>query len=129
MKHFVELPEESDGFEIFAAAEYVRNPFAGLARVIEIEHRGDGVDAQAVDVIFVDPEERVREQEILHLVAPIIENQRAPIRMRAQARICVLVEMRAVEESEAVRVARENARGSSRESRRCLPGGSDRRST
>ena len=81
-------------------------PFAGLARVIEIEHRGDGVHAQPVNVILIGPEKRVREQEILHFVATVIENESAPIGMLAEARIGVLVKMRAVEEREAVRVAR-----------------------
>ncbi len=94
-------------FQILAPAEVVGNPFARLPRVIEIEHRGDRVHAQAVEVILVDPEERVREQKILHFVAAVVEDQRAPVGMRALARIGVLVEMRAVEERQAVRVARE----------------------
>ena len=79
----------------------------GCARVIEIEHRGDRVHAKAVDVILVDPEERVRQQKILDFVAAVVENQRAPIGMLAEARVGVFVEMRAVEKGEAVRVARE----------------------
>ena len=85
----------------------IGNPFAGRARIIEIEHRGDRVHAQTVDVVLVDPEKRVREQEILHFVAAVIEDERAPIGMRALARVGVLVEMRAVEKCQAVRVARE----------------------
>ena len=51
--------EKVDGFEIFAAAESIGHPLAWFARVVEIEHGSDGVHAQAVDVIFVEPEERV----------------------------------------------------------------------
>ncbi len=39
-------------------AEAVRNPFAFLARVIQIQHRGHGVHAQAVDMVFLEPEQR-----------------------------------------------------------------------
>ena len=59
----VEAAEEVDGFEIFASAEFVGNPLALLARIVEIEHGGDGVHAQAVDVIFVEPEHGARHQE------------------------------------------------------------------
>ena len=107
VQHFVQVLEEADRFEIFAAAEAVWNPFARLARVIEIEHGRDRVHAQAVEVIFVDPEQRVRNQKILHFVAAVVEDERAPVRMRAFARIGVLVKMRAIEERQAVRVARE----------------------
>ena len=107
VQDFVQALEERDGGQIFAPAELVGNPFAGRARIVEIEHGGDGVHAQAVDVILVDPEKRVGDQEILHFVAPVVEDQRAPIGMRALARVGVLVEMRAVENCQAVRVARE----------------------
>ncbi len=51
--------EEFDGFEIFAAAVPVGNPLAFLAGVIKIKHGGDGIHAEAVDVVFVQPEEGV----------------------------------------------------------------------
>ena len=83
------------------------NPFAVLARIIEIEHRGDGVHAQAVDVIFVEPEHRTRHQEAADFGAAIVEDVSLPVGMKSLARIGVLVEMRAVEIGEAVRVGRE----------------------
>ena len=101
----------------------------GCARIIQIQHGSHGVHAQPVNVIFVQPEKRVRQQKILHFRAAVIENQRAPIGMRALARIGVLVEMRAVEFRQAVRVGRESAPASSPESRRGLPGGSGPRNT
>ena len=65
----VEFLEELDGLEVFAAAEFVGDPFARLAAVVEIEHRGHGIDPQAVDVVFVEPEQGVREQEVADLGA------------------------------------------------------------
>ncbi len=53
MKLLVEAPDEGDGIEVFAAAIAIGDPLARLAREVEIEHRRDGIDAQAIDVIFV----------------------------------------------------------------------------
>src|SRR6266567_9103514 len=93
--------------QIFAAAELIGNPLAGLARVIEIEHGSDGVHAEAVNVVFVEPEEGVGNQIVLHFIAAVVVDQRAPIGMRALARVGMLVEMAAVKLRQAVSVARE----------------------
>ena len=93
----VEAPEEVDRVEVLVAAEAVRHPLAFLARVVEVEHRGDGVDAEPVRVVLLEPEECVREQEVAHLVAAEVEDQRAPVGVRAAARVVVLVEGSAVE--------------------------------
>ena len=61
-------------------------------------------------MIFVEPEERVRDEEIAHFVAAEVENERAPILVLALARIGVLVEIRAVEFREAMRVLRKMRR-------------------
>ena len=105
----VELLQEIDRFEILAAAVSIRRPLAVLARVVEIDHRGDRVHAQAVDVILLDPEQRIRDQEIAHFVAAVVEDLRAPLRVLAAPRIGVLVQVRAVELGEPVRVAAESA--------------------
>ena len=63
VRQFVEALQEVDGFQILAAAVSVGNPFARLARVIEIQHGRDGVHAQAVDVKLAQPVQRVRQQE------------------------------------------------------------------
>ena len=105
--HLVHLLEERHGVEVLAAAELVRHPLAFLARVVEVEHRRDGVHAYAVDVVLAQPEERVREQEVAHLVAAVVEDQRAPVRVGAAARVLVLVERGSVEAREREVVARE----------------------
>ena len=78
-----------------------------FARVVEIEHGGDGVHAQSVDVIFVEPEHGARHQEAAHFGASVVEDVSLPVGMKSLARVGVLVEMRAVEVGEAVRVGRE----------------------
>ena len=103
----VELLEERDRLEVLAPAELVGDPLALLARVVEVEHRGDGVDAEAVDVVLAQPVQRVGEQEVAHLVAAEVEDQRAPVGVRAAARVGVLVERGAVEARERPVVARE----------------------
>ena len=108
--NFVEAFQEIDGVEIFAAAVNVRDPLAGFPRIIEIKHRSHGVHAQAVDVIFVEPEKRVADKKIAHFVAAEVENERAPILLFALARVHVLVEIGAVELGQRVRVLRKMRR-------------------
>ena len=60
----VEPLEEGDRLQVLAAAVAVGHPLARLARVVEVEHRGDRVHAQAVDVVLVEPEERVGDEEV-----------------------------------------------------------------
>src|SRR5437867_5471053 len=96
----VEVFQEIDGFEVLVAAVLVREPFAGLARVIEVKHRGDGIHAQSVDVKAVAPEERVSREEITNFVAAKIENERTPICVGSFAGVFVLVEGGAVEARE-----------------------------
>ena len=93
----VELLEEVHGLEVLPAAVHVRLPLAGLARVVEVEHRGDRVDADAVDVELLEPVERVGDQEVADLLAPEVEDVGAPVGVLAAARVRVLVERRAVE--------------------------------
>ena len=68
VRDVIELAQEIDGLQVLAPAVLVGNPFAFLARVIEVKHRGDGIDAQAVDVEAVAPEQRVGDEEIADFV-------------------------------------------------------------
>ena len=61
-------------------------------------------------MVLAQPEERVREQEVPHLGAAEVEDERPPVGMLAAARIGVLVEMRPVELRERPGVAREVSR-------------------
>ena len=91
-------------------AEAVRNPLARLAPVVEVQHRGDRIHAQRVDVIHVEPEERAAGEEVAHLGAAVVENRAVPLGVESLARIGMLVEMRAVEVGEAVLVGRKMRR-------------------
>ncbi len=103
----VELLEEGDRVQVLAAPELVGDPLAGAARVVEVQHRGHGVDPDPVDVVLAQPEQGVGDEEVADLVAAEVEHQRAPVRVRAAARVGVLVERRAVEAGERELVARE----------------------
>jgi hypothetical protein len=56
---FVEALQEIDRVEILPAAVDVRHPLTGFARVVEVEHRRDGIHTEPIDVIFGEPEESV----------------------------------------------------------------------
>src|ERR1700723_1891843 len=94
----VEAAQEVDSFEVLAAAEAVRNPFAFFARVVEIQHGRDGIYAQAVGVIFVEPEHGAGQEKAAHLGASVVEDESLPVGMKSLARVGVLEQMRAVEE-------------------------------
>ena len=106
----VETLDEVDRFEVLAAAVAVGQPLAVLAAVVEVEHRGHGIDPQAVDVVVVEPKERARNQIVGDFVASVVEDQRAPVGMLALPWILVLVERGAVEATQPVAVPREMGR-------------------
>jgi hypothetical protein len=97
LHRLVELLQELDGFEILAAALPVAQPLSGLPAVVQIQHRRDGIDPQAVHVELVEPVHRVGDEEVPHLRPAVVEDQRAPIGMFAESRVLVLVERGAVE--------------------------------
>ena len=102
--------QEGDRLAVFPAAVGVRQPFALAAGIVEVEHRGDGVDAQPVDVEAVDPVERVAVEEVGDLVAAEIVDRGVPVRMEALARIGVFVKRGAVETRQALLIGREMRR-------------------
>ena len=75
----------ADRLEVLAAAVHVGHPLALLARVVEVEHRRHGVDPQPVDVELLEPVQRVGDQEVAHLRVAEVEDQRAPVRLLADA--------------------------------------------
>jgi hypothetical protein len=103
----VEVLEEGDGLEVLVAAVHVGRPLAGPPGVVPVEHRGHGVDAQAVEVQLAQPEQGVGEEEGAHLGPAVVEHEGAPVRVLAPAGVAVLVERSAVEAGQAPLVAGE----------------------
>ena len=108
--HLVGLAQEADRRQVLPAAVLVGHPLPVLARVVEIEHGGHGVHAQPVDVVLVDPEQGVGDEEGAHLVAAVVEDQRAPVLVFALQRVGVGVQLGAVEHVEAGAVLGEMGR-------------------
>ena len=79
----------------------------GSAAVVEVKHRGYGVDAQPIDVKLRKPVQRAREEEVSHLGASRIEDVRPPIGVLPLPRIEVFVERRTIEASQGECVLRE----------------------
>ena len=96
--------EKGDGLQVLPPAVAVRHPLACLSPVVEVQHGRHGVHAQAIDVVLVEPEARTRGEERAHFVPAVVEDRARPVRVMALARIGVLVEVRAVEETEPVLV-------------------------
>ncbi len=102
----VGLPQESDGLEVLVAAVLVGDPVPFLARVVEVEHRGDRIDAQSVDMELVEPEQAIGDEKVADLGPAVVVDQGVPVAMEALARVGMLVEGGAVEPGEAVRIGR-----------------------
>ena len=106
----IEAPQECDGVEILPSAVLVGDPAALRPAVVEIEHRGDRIDAQSVDPVAIEPEQPAREQEIGNFGAAVVVDQRVPIEMTALPRIDMLVQCGAVELAEPMRIVGEMSR-------------------
>ena len=96
MHHFVELAQEGNRFEVLAPAVHVRQPLAGLAAVVAVEHRGHGVHAQAVHAHGLQPEQRVVHQEVPHRRVREVVDERVPVAVNAFAPVGVFVQRLAV---------------------------------
>ena len=102
----IELADEIHRLEVFVAAVFVRDPFTGIARVIQIQHGSDGIHAQPVEMELVQPIERARQEEVLDLVAAKIKDQGSPILVLAHTRIGVLIKGSAVESRQCIGILR-----------------------
>ena len=103
----VQLLQEGDGIEVLAATELVGVPLAVLARVVQVEHRCDGIHTQAIDVELLEPEQCVGHEEVAHLGAAEVEDVGAPVGLLAASRVGMLVQRGPVEARERPLVLRE----------------------
>ena len=110
VRDFVEAPEEAQGLEVLPAAVAVGDPLPLLPGIVEVEHRGHGVDAEAVGVVALEPEQGRADEELADLVAAVVEDRALPVGVEALARVLVLVERGAVEPPQAVPVGGEMRR-------------------
>ena len=75
--------QEVHRLPILAPALGIGDPLAGLARIVEVEHRRDRVDAQPIDMELLGPVERIVDQERKHLAPTEIIDRGLPVRMEA----------------------------------------------
>ena len=81
-----------DGVLVRIGAEVIVVGAEGAIAVGVVEHRGDAIEAEAVEAIFLQPEANIREQELPYLRARVVKAFRVPLRMVAfSARVEVLV--------------------------------------
>ncbi len=106
----VHRAQHRHGIPIFAAALRIGHPLPGLAAVIAVEHRGDGIDAQPIDMIGLRPEQRIVDQKTRHLAAAEIVDCGVPIRMKALPWVFMLIQRGAIEPRQAVRINRKMRR-------------------
>ncbi|MOA20992.1 hypothetical protein D3C78_1414680 [compost metagenome] len=106
----VEVAEEIDGFQVLASTMAVGHPFAGLARVITVKHRGHGIDAQAVDMKVFEPVQRRGQHEAVHFGTPEVVDQGVPVLVKAFQRVLVFIQSGAVETRQAMTVGGEMRR-------------------
>jgi hypothetical protein len=59
VNEFVHPLNEVDRFQIFATAEHIGDPLSFLAAIVQVQHRGHGIDAQPVYMKLLHPIERV----------------------------------------------------------------------
>ena len=125
--HGIEMAQEAHRLEVLAPAIDVGDPGVGRPAVVAIEHRRHRIDPQAVDMEALQPMQRARDQEALNLAPAEIVDVGVPVAVEALARIEMLVERRAVEARQAVRIGREMRRHPVERSRRCSPHAGRRR--
>ena len=102
--------KELDRLEILVFAVFVRNPLTVLLAVIQIKHGSHRVYPQAVDMEFLQPVDRVGNQEILHLIFPVVKNLCPPVRMLSLPWIGILKQSAAVEICQTMGILREMSR-------------------
>jgi hypothetical protein len=103
----VHLLQELHSFQVLPATVDVRRPTARRARIVEVEHRRDGVYPEAVDVELFEPVQRVGHQEIADLGTAEVEDISAPVELLTASGIGMFVERCAVEAAQRPCVLRE----------------------
>ena len=70
----IHLTQEICGFDVFPSAVLVFDPLARIAVVIQVDHGGDGINPDSVDVIFVEPEEGVGDEVVADFGAFVVKD-------------------------------------------------------
>ena len=106
----VQLAQKVNGFQIFISAVDVLLPLAVLAVIVQIQHTGHCIHAQAVDMVLLQPEQGAGDQEGLHFGHAEVEHHGAPFLMLAAPGVGVFIAGQAVKIIQAVAVLGEVCR-------------------
>ena len=106
----IQASDEINCLKVFVSAVFVGDPFAVVAVIVEIEHRGDGIHAKSVNMIVSQPEFGRAHQEGSDLVPTVVKDLGAPLLMFALSRVGVFVAGLAVKVGKTVCVSREVGR-------------------
>ena len=98
--------EELDGVEVLVPAVLVRYPLTVALAVVQIQHGGDCIDPDTVDVELTVPEKDIGNEEVLYLRLFIVKDLGTPVGMLSLSGIGMLENALSVESSEAVGVGR-----------------------
>src|SRR2546426_10207065 len=82
----------------------IGHPLARFARVVEIEHGGDGIDPQPINMVLTQPEQGTGDQEIAYLGTSIVKDVGTPFFMFAYARIGIFIQVCAIKITQGVAV-------------------------
>ena len=106
----VEPAQEGHRLQVLAPAVSVGQPLPFGTAVVAVQHRGNRIDAQAIDAEALDPVQGIGDQVVADLVAAEVVDQRVPVLVEALARIGMLVQRGAIEVGQAVAVGRKMRR-------------------
>ena len=93
----IQVLQEADRVQVLMSAVLVGDPLSALLAEVQVQHAADRVEAQAVGVVFPEPEQGVGLEEADRLAPGVVEQQRSPLRHFRAAGISVLVAGGAVE--------------------------------
>ncbi len=102
--------EKLDSLQVFIVPILVGHPVPGAASVIQIQHGGDSIYPQAVDMILLDPVDGIGNKEVGNLMLPVIKHLGAPVRMLPFPGVRILVQRLAVKIRQAVGISGEMSR-------------------
>src|SRR5690606_6520019 len=94
---FIKFLEEAYRLQVFIAAVLIGDPLSRLARVVEVEHGGHGIDPEAVRMESFQPEQRVADEKAAYLVAYVVEDIALPVGMKSFPGIGVFVKVGSIE--------------------------------
>ena len=105
--HLIHALQEGNSFQVFAPSVHIGNPFTGFAAVIAIQHGGHGIYPQPIHAKPLQPVQGIADQEVTHLGAAQVVNERIPVVVKPFTRVGVFVKMTAVKLGQAMRIGGE----------------------